>query len=90
MGWTIIDEELNINTQTSFLLITPENKKNAIVYFNKAIALDSTRSDFYMARANTKLSIVDYQGAIADYTKVIQLDPKRAGPIFPAELLKFI
>jgi tetratricopeptide (TPR) repeat protein len=54
------------------------NLINAIVYFNKAIALDPTKADFYMARANAKLSIVDYTGAIADYTKVIHLDPKRA------------
>jgi tetratricopeptide (TPR) repeat protein len=51
---------------------------NAIIYYNKSIALDSTQVEVFMARANAKLSVVDYKGAIGDFTKVIQMDPKRA------------
>ncbi len=54
------------------------NLINAILYYNKAINLDSSRADIYMARANAKLTAVDYQGATSDLAKVIQLDPNRA------------
>lgn len=50
----------------------------AIVYYSEAIALDSSRVDYYMARGNSKLAAVDYEGAMADYSKVIQLDPTMA------------
>ena len=53
------------------------NLINSIVYYNKAIAVDSTQVDFYMARGNARLTTVDYEGATKDYTKVIQLDPNR-------------
>jgi len=64
------------------------NMVNSIVYFNKAISLDSTRADYYMARANSKLSIVDYKGAVADYTKVTMLDPKRAEAFLSRGIVK--
>lgn len=54
------------------------NLINSIIYYSKAIALDSTRADIYMARGNARLTSVDYEGASADFTKVIHLDPGRA------------
>jgi tetratricopeptide (TPR) repeat protein len=58
------------------------NLINSIVYYNKAIALDSTQVDIYMARGNARLTTVDYDGATKDFTKVIQLDPGRAEAYF--------
>lgn len=54
------------------------NLINAIVYYNKAIALDTTRVDYFWARGNARLTTVDYEGATKDFIKVIQLDPGRA------------
>jgi tetratricopeptide (TPR) repeat protein len=54
------------------------NLINAIVYYNKAIALDTTRVDYFWARGNARLTTVDYEGATKDFTKVIQMDPGRA------------
>jgi tetratricopeptide (TPR) repeat protein len=54
------------------------NLINAIIYYNKAIALDTMHVDYFWARANARLTAVDYEGATKDYTKVIQLDPGRA------------
>jgi tetratricopeptide (TPR) repeat protein len=54
------------------------NLINSIVYYNKAIALDTTQVDYFWARGNARLSSVDYEGATKDFTKVIQLDPGRA------------
>jgi tetratricopeptide (TPR) repeat protein len=54
------------------------NLISSIVYYTKAIALDSGRADIYMARANARLTAVDYEGANKDFTKVIQLNPNMA------------
>lgn len=54
------------------------NLINSIIYYSKAIALDSTKVDYFMARGNARLTAVDYEGATKDFTKVIQLDPNKA------------
>lgn len=54
------------------------NLINSIVYYNKAIALDSTKVDYFWARGNARLTTIDYEGATKDFTKVIQLDRSRA------------
>lgn len=54
------------------------NLIKAIIFYNKAIILDSSRVDYYMARANARLSVIDYKGSLQDFTKVIQLDPMKA------------
>ena len=51
-----------------------DNFKGAIVYFNKAIELDSLYIDAYFNRGFAKLWTEDYKGSWADNSKVIELD----------------
>ena len=60
----------------------------SIMYYNKAIALDTTQVDYYMSRGNAKLITVDYEGAMKDFTKVIQLDPNKAEPYLLRAMIK--
>lgn len=64
------------------------NLINSIVFYNKAIALDSTQVDYFWARGNARLTTVDYEGATKDFTKVIQLDPNRAEPYLLRAMIK--
>jgi tetratricopeptide (TPR) repeat protein len=64
------------------------NLINAIIFYNKAIALDTTQVDYYWARGNARLTTVDYEGATKDFTKVIQLDPNRAEPYLLRAMIK--
>ena len=41
---------------------------------NKAISLDSSKSEFFFNRALTKVLLEDDMGALNDYTKVIKID----------------
>jgi tetratricopeptide (TPR) repeat protein len=64
------------------------NLINAIINYNKAIALDSTQVEMFMARGNARLTTVDYGGATSDFTKVIQMDPGRAEAYLLRALIK--
>jgi len=64
------------------------NLINSIVNYNKAIALDTTQADYYMARGNARLTTVDYEGATKDFTKVIQMDPNKAEPYLLRAMIK--
>ena len=64
------------------------NLIKSVLYYNKAIAIDSTKPDYYMARANAKLTLVDYEGASKDYTKVIELDPRKADAYLLRAMIK--
>ena len=49
--------------------------KEAISYYNKAIQIDWNNAYAYANRANAKLKYLkDFQGAIIDYTKAIEID----------------
>ncbi len=64
------------------------NLINSIIYYNRAIAMDSMNADFYMARGNAKLTTVDYEGATKDYTKVIELEPQNADAYLLRAMIK--
>ena len=65
-----------------------KNLNKAIYYFTKAIELDPNNSYYYETRALAKEELKDYSGAIADYSKAIELKPdaylyaQRATPKF--------
>jgi tetratricopeptide (TPR) repeat protein len=46
--------------------------------FNKALEIDPFNPDIYMGRADTRLNVRNYKGAIADYNEALKLDPKNA------------
>jgi tetratricopeptide (TPR) repeat protein len=47
----------------------------ALRYFNKGIALNSEVSEFYMKRGDVYFIMKQYQDAVNDYSKCIELDP---------------
>jgi len=49
--------------------------QDAIEDFNQAITLEPTNFRYYQARGNVRSSLGDYQGAVEDFTKVIELAP---------------
>jgi len=52
-----------------------KNLNKAIYYFTKAIELDPNKSHHYEKRASAKEELKDYSGALADYSKAIELKP---------------
>jgi tetratricopeptide (TPR) repeat protein len=46
--------------------------------FSRAIAIDPTRSDGYVGRANTLSTMARYQESLKDYDKAIEIDPDLA------------
>jgi tetratricopeptide (TPR) repeat protein len=52
-----------------------KNLNKAIYYFTKSIELDPNNSSYYIRRASAKEELKDYSGAIADYSKAIELGP---------------
>ena len=55
-----------------------ERFNEALDYFNKAIAINSEVSQFYMKRADVYFLQKKYTEAVTDYSKVIELDPAGA------------
>jgi tetratricopeptide (TPR) repeat protein len=56
----------------------PSSKTGGMVDLNMAIIIDSKSVRAYRSRANARLNIDDYRGAIEDYTKAITLAPRLA------------
>ena len=52
------------------------NYKEAIVNYNKSIAIDKKNVDAFYQRGLSKDKLNDYKGALVDYNEVIALDPK--------------
>jgi tetratricopeptide (TPR) repeat protein len=52
--------------------------KHAIQDFDQAIAMEDDNAYFYSCRAYIRDKIGDSEGAIADYTKALELDPEDA------------
>jgi len=52
--------------------------KHAVVDFSKAIELDITFEDAYLARGHTKCQLGDLNGAISDATQSLELNPANA------------
>ena len=57
---------------------TAKEYKNAIVDFDKVIALNPEHVRAYYKRGLTKYNLENYAGAIDDYTRVIKLNPRHA------------
>jgi tetratricopeptide (TPR) repeat protein/S1-C subfamily serine protease len=53
----------------------PMDKQKAIEFYTKAIALDARYVDAYVLRGSAYKELKNYPKAIADYSKVISLDP---------------
>jgi tetratricopeptide (TPR) repeat protein len=51
-------------------------KKEAVVQFSRAVALNPRYTAAYFMRSHTKNGLKDPQGALTDYNKAISLDPK--------------
>jgi tetratricopeptide (TPR) repeat protein len=50
--------------------------KEKIEYFTKDLEKVGPTKEAYFFRGKAKLDMKDYQGAVSDFTKVIELDPK--------------
>ncbi len=57
---------------------TAKEYKNAIVDFDKVIALNPEHVRSYYKRGLTKYNLENYAGAIDDYTRAIKLNPRHA------------
>ena len=57
----------------SIVTITYSNNEKANKYINKAISIDPNNSKFYNLRCECKNKLKDYEGAIEDCKKAINL-----------------
>ena len=71
---------------TGLMISSPQNLKadedfikanKLIERLTKLIENDPYNEKYYSFRASTKLKIKDYNGAIADYRKVLEINPKK-------------
>ncbi len=60
---------------TFMLYLDINNLNKANYYLTKAIELDPNNSSYYERRASAKEELKDFTGAMADYTKAIELEP---------------
>lgn len=58
------------------------NSKEKIICFTKSIEEEGATVEAYFCRAGAELEIRDYQGAIGDYTRIIEMDPNDAGAYY--------
>jgi tetratricopeptide (TPR) repeat protein len=63
-------------------LTSAGHAEEAIGLLDQAIARAPRYADFYLARATAHYSLLHYPQAIADYERVLQLDPTHLGAIF--------
>jgi len=49
--------------------------KEALFIINKSIKINSTRSESFLTRADLKFELKDFNGAIADYYRTIEVEP---------------
>ncbi len=71
-------ENPNIYNDRGVCLFHLNRKEEALVDFNKAVALEPDYSYRYASRAFIKDSLGDTEGAVEDYRKAVKLDPKDA------------
>jgi len=55
------------------------DRETALLYVEKALEVDPTYIPAYITRANIRRARRDFRGAIADYNKIIELEPKKKG-----------
>ena len=70
-----LDDGMYSSSDPSFFFLDVKNLNKAIFYFTKSIELDPNNSSYYERRASAKEELKDYSGAIADYSKAIELEP---------------
>ena len=61
------------------------NTKNAIIYLNEAIEIEPNDARFYISRGTFR-GTENYEDAIEDYTKAIEIEPDRIFTHFPNDL----
>lgn len=64
-----------------------DNYENSVLYFNKAILLNSNYINAYMNRGHVNTVLKKYSEAMADYFKVIELDSLLSTPYFRLALI---
>jgi len=57
-----------------FMLHEKHDYKNALVYYNRAIALDTTEGEYFNHRGNTYSVLRQHRDAWHDYNKVLSID----------------
>ena len=62
-------------SETGVALFNLERIKEALVYLNNAADVEPDNSYRYSSRAYVKGALKDYEGAVLDYQKCIELDP---------------
>jgi tetratricopeptide (TPR) repeat protein len=55
---------------------------DAISYFDQAIAVNNTISQFYMKRGDAYFLMKNYQQAVSDYNQVVTMDPNNGGAYY--------
>ena len=66
----------NFNSERGASLLEAKEYKAALKDMNRAVEIETDNSYRYSSRAFIKNAIDDIEGAIADYSKAIELDPK--------------
>jgi Tfp pilus assembly protein PilF len=71
--WAVSDPTVFLNV--GILFLNQDSPKDAVTYFDKAIALDAARSEGYYYRGLAHVQLKNNAGAKADFEKVIELAP---------------
>jgi Flp pilus assembly protein TadD len=71
--WAVSDPTVFLNV--GILFLNKDSAKDAVVYFDKAIALDANKAEGYYYRGLAKLQLKKSAEAKADFEKVIALAP---------------
>ncbi|HEX6640324.1 MAG TPA: tetratricopeptide repeat protein, partial [Thermoanaerobaculia bacterium] len=74
--WAVSDPTVYLNV--GILFLNKDSAGDAVVYFDKAIALDATKAEGYYYRGLAQLQLKKSAEAKADFTKVVELAPDSA------------
>ncbi len=61
---------------------------DAVTYFTKAIAVNNTTSDYFVARGHSNFSLKQHAAAIDDFTSAIKLSPARGDAYYARGVVK--
>lgn len=76
------EENLDDLVELADLYYQLDNFEEAILLFDRILAIDKTKGEFYFKRAYSKAQIYDYKGSITDYYKSIELNYRVDDAIF--------
>lgn len=74
--------ESNVAIEKAEKFYKEKKYKKAIDFYTVAVSYNENVSDIYKKRAGTYFQIGDYENAIKDFTKVIELNPENTSTIY--------